>query len=310
VVVLEALAALEVICHRSVAGDSEKKRMIDLPKLRIRGLAKDFGAGPVLAGVDLDLAAGDNLVILGASGSGKTVLFKCILGLIKPDAGSIAIAGQETVDLDESARFRLFSKVGVLFQNGALFDSMPVWQNVAFASIATGHLKPREARKMAIEKLGYVGLNAAAADLLPAELSGGMKKRAALARAFATDPEILLLDSPTDGLDPIMAAIVDEFILKLTRRNHATTMTITHDIARARRIADRVAMLHNGRIIWEGPIDQLDRSGNTYVQEFVRRGSLMWPPPAMAGGKEWIENTGEYAVGEEESERSMHVPPR
>ena len=253
--------------------------MTDLPTIRIRGLAKSFGAGPVLAGIDLDLAAGENLVVLGASGSGKSVLFKCILDLIRPDAGSITVDGQEMVQATESARSRLLSRFGVLFQNGALFDSMPVWQNVAFAAIAMGRLKPREARKMAIEKLGYVGLDAAAADLLPAELSGGMKKRAALARAVATDPEFLLLDSPTDGLDPIMTAIVDEFIVKLTRRIRATTVIVTHDIASTRRIADRVAMLHNGRITWEGPIGKLDRSGNAYVEEFVRRGTLTRPLP-------------------------------
>ena len=247
--------------------------MTNLLKIRIRGLAKDFGAGPVLAGVDLDVAAGDNLVIIGASGSGKTVLFKCILGLITPDAGSIAIDGQETVGANGSARARLLSRIGVLFQNGALFDSLPIWQNVVFEKTSTGQMKPEEARKLAIEKLAYVGLDADAADLLPNELSGGMQKRAALARAFATDPEIVLLDSPTAGLDPIVTTIVDEFILKLTHRIHATTMTITHDIASTRRIADRVAMLHEGRITWEGPVDQLDRSGNAHVEEFVRRSS-------------------------------------
>jgi phospholipid/cholesterol/gamma-HCH transport system ATP-binding protein len=247
--------------------------MIDLPKIRVRGLAKSFASGPVLAGVDLDVATGDHLVILGASGSGKTVLFKCILGLIKPDAGSISIDGQETVGVSDGTRARLLARCGVLFQNGALFDSMPVWQNVVFASISTGHAKLEAARKLAIEKLAYVGLDEATADLLPSELSGGMQKRAALARAFVSDPEIVLLDSPTAGLDPIVTTMVDEFIVELTRRIHATTMTITHDIASARRIADRAAMLHDGRIIWEGPIDQLDRSGNPHVEELVRGGT-------------------------------------
>ena len=248
--------------------------MTDLPKIRIRSLAKAFASGPVLAGVNLDVAAGDHLVILGASGSGKTVLFKCILGLIKPDAGSISIDGHETVGVSEGMHARLLSKCGVLFQNGALFDSMPVWRNVVFASISTGHANLEAAKALAIEKLAYVGLDADTADLFPNELSGGMQKRAALARAFAADPEIALLDSPTAGLDPIVTTMVDEFIVKLTRRIHATTMTITHDIASARRIADRAAMLHDGRIIWEGPIDQLDRSGNPHVEDLVRGGTV------------------------------------
>jgi phospholipid/cholesterol/gamma-HCH transport system ATP-binding protein len=245
--------------------------MTDLPKLRIRGLAKRFDAGPVLAGVDLDLAPGETLAILGTSGSGKTVLLKCILGLIAPDAGSILVDGEETVGLGESARARLLTRFGVLFQNGALFDSMPVWQNVVFEAISRGHLQPGAAREKAIERLSYVGLDADAADLMPVELSGGMQKRAALARAFATDPEIALLDSPTAGLDPITTTFIDDFIVKLTRRIRATTLIVTHDVGSMRRIADRIALLHDGRIAWEGPVDRLDRSGNAQVAEFVRR---------------------------------------
>lgn len=247
--------------------------MTNFPKIRIRGLKKSFGPQTVLTDVDLDIAEGDNLVLLGASGSGKTVLLKCILGLVEPDAGSILIDGDEMVGLRQAERERSPHKLGVLFQNGALFDSLPVWQNVVFdPANADGGGLDESAKAVAIKKLASVGLGPEVAELFPAELSGGMQKRAALARAFCHDPQILLLDSPTAGLDPIMTTMVDELILGLLARLRATAMTITHDVASARRIANRIAMLSEGRIVWEGPTADAEHSGNAWLEEFLRRG--------------------------------------
>jgi phospholipid/cholesterol/gamma-HCH transport system ATP-binding protein len=247
--------------------------MANFPKIRVRGLKKSFGALAVLTDVDLDIAAGDNLVLLGASGSGKTVLLKCILGLVEPDAGSILVDGHEIVGLDQAERERSPYKLGVLFQNGALFDSLPIWQNIVFdPTNADGAGLDEVAKAVAIRELASVGLGPEVAELFPAELSGGMQKRAALARAFCHDPEILLLDSPTAGLDPIMTTIIDELILALLAHLHATAMTITHDVASARRIGNRIAMLSDGRIVWEGATEDAEHSGNAWLEEFIRRG--------------------------------------
>ena len=237
--------------------------------IEIRGLKKAFGPKVMLDGVDLSVARGESLVIIGGSGTGKSVLLKCILGLIRPDEGSIKLDGQELVGLKgrplEAARARF----GMLFQGGALFDSLPVWRNVTFA-LTQGRLGGGTAmRQRAIEVLAKVGLEPRVADLRPAELSGGMQKRVALARAIAANPEILFFDEPTTGLDPIRADVINALIREQVTALGATALTITHDMASARHIADRVAMLHGGKIIWDGPVSALDTSGNPYVDQFV-----------------------------------------
>ena len=239
------------------------------PKIRIRGLQKAFGRKQVLTGVDLDVADGESLVVIGGSGSGKSVLIKCILGLIEPDAGSIQIDGEELVHARSARREALHRRTGMLFQGGALFDSLPVWENVAFGLIATHAADRREAREVAVRKLAQVGLGAEVADLHPAELSGGMQKRVALARAIAIDPEIIFFDEPTTGLDPIMADVINNLIVKTTRHVGATAFSITHDMASARKIADRIAMLFEGKIIWSGSVAEIERCTNAHVDQFI-----------------------------------------
>jgi phospholipid/cholesterol/gamma-HCH transport system ATP-binding protein len=243
--------------------------MVEAPKIAIAGLKKSFGTKQVLDGVDVSVARGESLVIIGGSGTGKSVLLKTILGLIVPDAGSIRIDDQETVGLDAAARERINAKFGMLFQGAALFDSLPVWENVAFGLIQGQRMARAEARKQAIENLAAVGLPKAVADLSPAELSGGMKKRVGLARAIATRPEIIFFDEPTTGLDPIMSDVINDLIVACVKELGATAVSITHDMHSARKIASRVAMLHGGRIIWNGPIGDIDRTGNAYVEQFI-----------------------------------------
>ncbi len=238
-------------------------------KIRVRGLRKAFGAKRVLDGVDLDVPEGTSTVVIGGSGSGKSVLLKCILGLIEPDAGSIEIDGRDVLRLPRGERAALRRQIGMLFQNGALFDSLPVWHNVAFGLLAQGRVNRAEARTRAVEMLAQVGLPATAAELWPAELSGGMQKRVGLARAIAAQPAVLFFDEPTTGLDPIMGAVIDGLIVDCVKRLGGTAVAITHDMASARRIADRVAMLHSGRIIWSGTPEALMASGNPYVDQFT-----------------------------------------
>lgn len=233
-------------------------------KIELKDVKKSFGAKRVLDGIDLSVEDGESLVIIGGSGTGKSVTLKCILGLIKPDAGEVLIDGAPL----KNGKSRL-EKFGMLFQGGALFDSMKVWENVAFRLIHAGKMKREEARAIAIRKLAQVGLDERTADLYPAELSGGMQKRVGLARAIAADPEIIFFDEPTTGLDPIMAATINELIRNVTRDMGATAVSITHDMASVRAIADKVAMLYDGKIIWSGPIAQLDKSGNEYVDQFI-----------------------------------------
>ena len=240
-----------------------------VPKLRVRGLRKAFGARQVLDGVDLEVAAGTSLVVIGGSGTGKSVLLKCILGLIEPDSGTIEIDGRDVLALPPGERQAVRAQIGMLFQNGALFDSLPVWENVAFGLLAQRRASRVEARARAEEVLGQVGLGAEAAALRPAELSGGMQKRVGLARAIAAHPDILFFDEPTTGLDPIMGAVIDGLIVDCVKRLGSTAVAITHDMASARRIADRVAMLYQGRIIWSGTSDALLASGNPYVDQFT-----------------------------------------
>ncbi len=239
------------------------------PKIAVRGVAKSFGRKRVLDNLDLDCATGESLVIIGGSGTGKSVLIKCILGLLRPEAGSIRIDGVETVGLGRKAREPLMRKFGMLFQGGALFDSLRVWENVAFGLIQGRGIAPEQARETALQKLAAVGLGPEVGELSPAELSGGMQKRVALARAIAADPEIVFFDEPTTGLDPIMADVINDLIRKCVREVGATAVSITHDMASVRKIADRVAMLHKGRIIWQGPAAEIDRTDDPYVAQFV-----------------------------------------
>lgn len=238
-------------------------------KIELIGVSKEFGPKKVLQGVDLKVPEGSSMVIIGGSGTGKSVTLKCVLGLLQADSGSILIDGQETVGIGARDRDELMGKFGMLFQGGALFDSLPVWHNVAFGLIHSRHMDKAEAKEIAIEKLKSVGLNEAVANLFPAELSGGMQKRVSLARAIATKPEIIFFDEPTTGLDPIMADVINDLIVKCVKELGATAMTITHDMASVRKIADYVAMIHQGRIIWTGPISELDKSGNPYVDQFI-----------------------------------------
>jgi phospholipid/cholesterol/gamma-HCH transport system ATP-binding protein len=239
------------------------------PKIAVRGLRKSFGPKLVLDGVDLAVATGESLVVIGGSGSGKSVLAKCILGLLRPDAGSIEIDGREMTTLSTAERERAMTSFGMLFQGGALFDSLPVWANVAFGLIQGRRVERRRARDIAMAKLAAVGLGPDVGDLMPAELSGGMQKRVALARAIAAEPAIMIFDEPTTGLDPIMGDVINELIVKCVRDLGATAISITHDMASAHKIADCIAMLYGGRLIWEGPVGTIATSGNPYVDQFI-----------------------------------------
>ena len=248
--------------------------MIDLSDIH-----KSFGSKAVLRGVNLSVAKGTSTVIIGGSGTGKSVTLKCILGLVVPDSGTITVDSTPLGAMRDRAAF--LARFGMLFQGGALFDSLPVWQNVAFRLLRGPTALPRaEARARAIEKLGRVGLDAHVADLFPAELSGGMQKRVGLARAIAADPEIIFFDEPTTGLDPIMAGVINELIREIVTEMGATAITITHDMTSVRAIADRVAMLHDGKIRWEGPIGDLDTTEDPYVQQFIH-GRADGPIPSV-----------------------------
>jgi phospholipid/cholesterol/gamma-HCH transport system ATP-binding protein len=239
------------------------------PKIRLRGLAKSFGDKVVLDGVDLDVLPGTSMVVIGGSGSGKSVLLKCILGLLEPDAGTIEIDGQDLLAMSRPERAAVHRRIGMLFQNGALFDSLPVWENVTFGLLAQNRLRRSAAREAAGAFLAEVGLAASVGDLSPAELSGGMQKRVALARAIAAQPDIMFFDEPTTGLDPIMGAIIDGLLVDCVKRLGSTAVAITHDMASARRIGDAAAMLHRGKIVWSGPATELMNSGNPIVDQFT-----------------------------------------
>lgn len=235
--------------------------------IRLDNVHKSFGSNKVLRGVTLDVPRGESMVIIGGSGTGKSVLLKTILGLVKPDSGSITV---DSEDVTRADRDEFLSHFGMLFQGGALFDSLTVWENVAFRLLRGSLKRPKaEAREIAIEKLRRVGLRAATADLYPAELSGGMQKRVGLARAIAAEPRIIFFDEPTTGLDPIMAGVINDLIREIVTEMGATAMTITHDMSSVRAIADRVAMLHDGIIQWTGPITELDGTSDPYVQQFI-----------------------------------------
>jgi phospholipid/cholesterol/gamma-HCH transport system ATP-binding protein len=236
--------------------------MIELCDLR-----KSFGSNAVLRGVNLRVDNGQSLVVIGGSGTGKSVLLKCILGLVKPDGGEILLDGH---NVDEEDRDAFLARFGMLFQGAALFDSLTVWQNVAFRLLRGSLKRPKaEAREIAVEKLRRVGLKPEVADLFPAELSGGMQKRVGLARAIAADPQIIFFDEPTTGLDPIMAGVINDLIREIVVELGVTAITITHDMSSVRAIADRVAMLHGGVIQWEGPVAEMETAPDPYLQQFI-----------------------------------------
>ena len=235
--------------------------------IEMRGVRTTFGTNAVLRGVDLSVPRGSSCVIIGGSGTGKSVTIKCILGLVRADAGTITVDGQ---DISSGDRDAFLARFGMLFQGGALFDSLPVWQNVAFRLLRGALKRPRdEARAIAVDKLRRVGLKPQVADLFPSELSGGMQKRVGLARAIAAEPEIIFFDEPTAGLDPIMAGVINDLIREIVTEMGATAITITHDMTSVRAIADQVAMLHDGVIQWTGPVADLDATPDAYVQQFI-----------------------------------------
>ena len=244
--------------------------MSDAPKIEMKGVHKSFGPKHVLRGVDLTIAPAESMVIIGGSGTGKSVTLKCILGLITPDAGEVLVDGRDALRRRGKDRERLLDQFGMLFQGGALFDSLLVWENVAFRLLQGSRKRTRdEARKIAIEKLRRVGLKEDSADLFPAELSGGMQKRVGLARAICAEPEIIFFDEPTTGLDPIMADVINDLIREIVVEMGVTAVTITHDMTSVRKIADKVAMIHDGVIHWTGPVAEIDTTDNPYVHQFV-----------------------------------------
>jgi phospholipid/cholesterol/gamma-HCH transport system ATP-binding protein len=246
--------------------------------IELASVHKAFGANRVLQGVDLTIPSGESMVIIGGSGTGKSVLLKCILGLVHPDSGRITLDGQDVTKADRGA---FLARFGMLFQGGALFDSLKVWENVAFRLMRGALKRPKaEAREIAVEKLRRVGLAPETADLFPAELSGGMQKRVGLARAIAAEPEIIFFDEPTTGLDPIMSGVINELIHEIVTEMGATAMTITHDMTSVRAIATRVAMLHGGVVRWTGPVAEMDATPDPYVQQFIH-GRAEGPIPSV-----------------------------
>ncbi|MEO1249466.1 MAG: ATP-binding cassette domain-containing protein [Pseudomonadota bacterium] len=251
------------------------------PKIALSGVHKSFGPKHVLRGVDLEVATGESLVVIGGSGTGKSVMLKCILGLLMPDSGSIKIDGSDTGTLNHA---EMMARFGMLFQGAALFDSLSVWENVAFGLIQGRGMARAEAKDIAIDKLANVGLTPDVGELSPAELSGGMRKRVGLARAIAAQPEIIFFDEPTTGLDPITADVINQLIVKCVRDLGATALSITHDMSSVRRIADRVAMIHEGKIIWVGGVEQIENPDSPYVDQFVHglaEGPIQMPVRAL-----------------------------
>jgi len=241
----------------------------DIPKVELRGVKKRFGSKIVLDGLDLSIPRGESLVVIGGSGTGKSVMIKCVLGILRPEGGEIFVDGNEVTHLSGRRRDAVLRKFGMLFQGSALFDSLPVWENVAFGLIQGRGMSRSKAKDIAVEKLAKVGLGSEVAELWPAELSGGMQKRVGLARAIAAEPEIIFFDEPTTGLDPIMADVINDLIVSTVKDLGVTTLSITHDIASARKISSRIAMLYKGKIIWQGPTAEIDKSGNPWLDQFI-----------------------------------------
>ena len=241
----------------------------NVPKIEMKGVYKSFGNKKILQGLNLTVERGESLVIIGGSGTGKSVTLKCILGLLEPDKGEVKVDGIDVVGASSFVKEKIKSQMGMLFQGAALFDSMSVWENVAFGLMQGKHMPKKQAKKIAIEKLAQVGLNKDVADMYPADLSGGMKKRVGLARAIATNPEIIFFDEPTTGLDPIMSDVIKDLIVSCVKKLGATALTITHDMASARKIADKIAMLYQGKIIWVGTVKEIEKTTNPYVKQFI-----------------------------------------
>jgi phospholipid/cholesterol/gamma-HCH transport system ATP-binding protein len=242
------------------------------PAMVLRGLYKSFGKQTVLNGVDLTVKAGETLAILGRSGTGKSVLLKQIIGLQKPDSGSILVHGQEITGLALEAMNEIRKTMGFLFQHAALYDSMSVEENIAFPLKRHTKMTDSEQAARVKELLASVGM---VRDLkkMPGGISGGMQKRVGLARALALEPGILLLDEPTAGLDPITSGEIDELILKLQEEHHMASIVVTHDLRSAKTIADRIALLHEGNVLIEGSFEDLEKSDNKFVSEFMKRDS-------------------------------------
>ena len=238
-------------------------------KIQLINIHKNFNNKEVLKGLDLEIIPGESLVIIGGSGTGKSVLIKCILGIMTPDKGEILIDGNNVLNLKDYKRSIINQKIGMLFQNAALFDSLMVWENVSFGLMQSNKMNRDEAKGTALKVLKKVGLNEKVSALYPSELSGGMQKRVGLARAIANSPEIIFFDEPTTGLDPIMADIINNLIIECVKDRGITALSITHDMNSARKISDRIAMLHEGRIVWSGRPDEIDNSKNQYVVQFI-----------------------------------------
>ena len=237
-------------------------------KLEWKGVRKRFDGASVLDGLNLSVAKGRSLVIIGGSGQGKSVTIKVAMGLVRPDAGEVLVDGK-TMAAGGASRRKLFERIGVLFQGAALFDSLTVWENVAFRLINADGVPRKEAKARAVEALGRVRLGASVADSYPSELSGGMQMRVGLARAVVANPEIIFFDEPTTGLDPITSAAINELIVDQVRGLGCTAVSITHDLASARKIGDEIAMLHGGKIVWRGSPAELDSTTDPYVRQFV-----------------------------------------
>ncbi len=241
----------------------------DVPLIEVTNLYKAFGTNVVLNGITFSVKAGESFVVIGGSGTGKSVLIKCILGLIEPDKGEIRVKGKNLAELTSSERREALKHFGMLFQGGALFDSMSIVDNIAFGLIQGAGMARSEARKIALEKLGAVDLSAKVANLYPAELSGGMQKRVALARAIATSPDIIFFDEPTTGLDPIVSGTINDLIVRCVRDIGASAVTITHDIHSLRQIGDQIGLLFKGKFVWQGSVDDMDSTRNPYVVQFI-----------------------------------------
>ena len=239
------------------------------PKIRLKNVHKAFGRKAVLSGIDLNIETGESLVIIGGSGTGKSVTLKCILGLLVPDLGSIEVDGKDVLKMNSIAREKANMQIGMLFQHAALFDSLTVWQNVAFGLMTKKNYSTRKAEAIAIEKMALVGLSPNTSKLYPADLSAGMQKRVGLARAIAGEPSIIFFDEPTTGLDPIMADIINKLIVQVNQTSGVTALTITHDMASATEIGNKIAMLHNGKIVWSGLSSDIYRSENEYLDQFI-----------------------------------------
>ena len=237
--------------------------------IRLKDVRKSFGPKDVLTGIDLEIERGESVVVIGGSGSGKSVLIKCILGIVQADSGTIEVDGEDVTHLPPSLRDEVNRKFGMLFQGAALFDSLPVWENVAFGLIQGRAMGRRAAKDRAVETLGKVGLAPEVGELFPSELSGGMQKRVGLARAIAGEPEIVFFDEPTTGLDPIMADVINDLIVSVVKQQGITALSITHDMHSAKKISDRITMLYEGKLIWVGNAKDVDQADNPYVDQFV-----------------------------------------